>query len=903
MAETTSIENLPEPQIRVSKTAYTVWLLPFVALLLAMFLIYKNYTNAGIIINVTFPDANGIIAGKTAVKFRGIEVGRVRNLTPLEDGSGVLAQIEMNQDTEAYLTDKLKFWLVKPHVGIGGVSGLETLLSGAYIQVDGGEEVLDGNSSRFFEALVGEPPVDIPTRMLVYKLVTNNAAGINKGALIYHRNIPVGKVYDVKLSDDHQSVEIVAALEPKFKGLVKRSSRFWNISGIKASFGLSGVDIETSGLAAMAIGGVAFSSPDKSASADEGTLFRLYASADSARDSLEVKLNFAADADVKVGTAIYFNQQKVGEIESLQWLEEFKGLTAKAKMSLDMTRLMRDDTEFWLDAPAISMDEINMGHLIQGTVIRVAPGAGEPSREFSVSNVSPYKRWAKNGLHLTLTSRDAYGLRKGSGVYYKSQQIGSVQWVDFNPDNQLFSMDVLIYPKFKSMVRAGSQFYNMSGVEFDANLRGVSLSVPSIGQMIAGGIGLYLDKSLEKSLDKSLEKSLDRADTDAPEKPLLANKSTLALFESLTAAIAAIHPKVVDVTLTSESLYSPAIDTPLYYKSFKIGKVINVTLLPNGDATEIGLSIEQQYRELIKTDSRFWLQKSLTVKANIRQVELSAPPLMSMIEGGIVVSLVDDNNAQIAPQGSRFILFDTKGDSEQDVRFVDLMITQPSNLAVGAEVNHRGFKVGEVTQVELLDDLSGSKVKVKLQAKYASHFMREDSLYYLVQPQMNLTGVKNLATAVLGDYLGVQKGSEKDSGLDKKLFVVTERNISELAGLNIQIHADELGSLDGGDPLLYKQLRIGEVIDVGLTADIQKVSVNVVVYPQYAHLITPNSQFFNASGIKVDAGLFSGVKIDTQTLETIIAGGITLVIDNEQINQSEQVSDGQVFSLSTQVEN
>ena len=885
MAETTSMDNLPEPQIRVSKTAYTVWLLPFVALLLAMFLIYKNYTNAGIIINITFPDANGIIAGKTAVKFRGIEVGRVRNLTPLEDGSGVLAQIEMNQDTEAYLTDKLKFWLVKPHVGIGGISGLETLLSGAYIQVDGGEEVLDGNSTRFFEALVGEPPVDIPARMLVYKLVTNNAAGINKGALIYHRNIPVGKVYDVKLSDDHQSVEIVAALEPKFKGLVKRSSRFWNISGIKASFGLSGVDIESNGLAAMAIGGVAFSSPDKSAPADEGTLFRLYASADSARDSLEVKLNFAADADVKVGTAIYFNQQKVGEIESLQWLEEFKGLTAKAKMSLDMTRLMRDDTEFWLDAPAISMDDINMGHLIQGTVIRVSPGAGELSREFSVANVSPYKRWAKNGLHLTLTSLDAYGLRKGSGIYYKSQQIGSVQWVDFNPDNQLFSMDVLIYPKFKSMVHSGSQFYNMSGVEFDANVRGVSLSVPSIGQMISGGVGLHLNNSRDKE------------DTNTRETPLLANKSTLALFESLTAAIAARHLKVVDVILTSRSLYSPAIDTPLYYKSFKIGKVAKVTLLPNGDATEIGLSVEQKYRELIKTDSRFWLQKSISVKANIRQVELSVPPLMSMIEGGVVVSLVSDNSTPSAPKGSRFTLFDSKDNSEQDDRFVNLIVTQPSSLAVGAEVNHRGFKVGEVTKVELLDDLSGSQVKVKLQAKYASHFMREDTLYYLLQPQVNLTGVKNLTAAVLGDSIAVQKGS----GAKQNHFTVNQRNVSELAGLRIQIHADELGSLDDGDPLLYKQLRIGEVIGVGLTADIQKVSVDVVVYPQYAHLITPNSQFFNASGIKVDAGLFSGVKIDTQTLETIIAGGIKLVIDEEQINQSEQVTDGQVFSLSTQL--
>lgn len=573
----------------------------------------------------------------------------------------------------------------------------------------------------------------------------------------------------------------------------------------------------------------------------------------------------------------------MGEIESLHWLEGFKGLTAKAKMSLDMNRLMRTDTQFWLDAPAISMDDIDMGHLIQGTVIRVTPGSGEQAAEYTVSNESPYKRWAKNGLHIGLTSLDAFGLRKGSAIYYKSQQIGSVQWVDFNSDNQLFTIDVLIYPQFKSMVRANSLFYNLSGVEFDASLRGVSLNVPSIGQMIAGGIGLYLDKDA---------KSASQA------KGLMANKSTLALYENLTAAVAAKHPSVVDVILTSSSLYSPSVGTPLYYQQFKIGFVTKVTLLTDGNATELAVKVDDKYRNLIKANSRFWLQKSLEVKANIRQVEFSVPPLLSMIEGGIVVSLVSDKADEQAPKGSRFTLYDTQDDSKQNLRHIDLTIMQPNNLSVGAEVNYRGFKVGEVTRIDLLDDLSGTKAQVKLHAQYASHFMRADSLYWLVQPQMNLAGVKNLTNAVLGDSLAVEKGSAEFNDH----FIVNQRNISELAGLKIRLLAEKLGSIDGGDPLLYKQLRIGEVIDVGLADDIRQVSVDLVVYPKFAHLITSQSKFFNASGVKVDAGLFSGVKIDTQTLETIMAGGIALATDIEQVREGTQVSDGEVFTLYPQAD-
>lgn len=217
--------DYPQPNIRTSSVAYTVWILPLLALVLAFWLIYKNVVDAGIHISVTFPDATGIVANKTPVKFRGMEVGRVKNLTVLEDGSGVIAQIEMDKVTIPYLTDKLHFWLVKPNVGFGGISGLDTLFSGAYIQTDGDEIAKQGNITRYFKALIGAPPVEVPKGLKVFKLVTTNAAGVNPGSLIYHRNIQVGTVHAVQLSDDHQSVEVTITLEPKYRGLVKTSSR------------------------------------------------------------------------------------------------------------------------------------------------------------------------------------------------------------------------------------------------------------------------------------------------------------------------------------------------------------------------------------------------------------------------------------------------------------------------------------------------------------------------------------------------------------------------------------------------------------------------------------------------------------------------------------------------------
>jgi paraquat-inducible protein B len=181
---------------------------------------------------------------------------------------------------------------------------------------------------------------------------------------------------------------------------------------------------------------------------------------------------------------------------------------------------------------------------------------------------------------------------------------------------------------------------------------------------------------------------------------------------------------------------------------------------------------------------------------------------------------------------------------------------------------------------------------VKLDGVYAEYFSRQGSVYSLVQPHVSLNGVKNLTTAVLGDSLAVSQGE----GERHYQFMVDKHNVNQMAGLLIELHAEQLGSVTLGDPLLYKQLKIGEVAEVELTRDSQKVAVKLVVYPEHQSLITQQSKFYNASGIKVDAGLFSGVKIETQTLDSIVAGGIALATD---VNAQPAIA-GQIFTLHSQ---
>ncbi len=873
----------PSPKIKTSSVAYTVWLLPIIALILAFWLIYKNFVNAGIQISITFPDATGIVAKKTAVKFRGMEVGKVKKLTVLEDGSGVLASIEMDRETAKYLTDKLNFWLVKPNVGFNGVSGLDTLFSGAYIQMKGDEEAKAGNRTRYFKALVTEPEVEIPKGLLVYHLVTTNAAGVNPGSLIYHRNIQVGSVQDVLLSDDHQSVEVTIAIEPKYNGLVKRASRFWNTSGIKASFDLSGVKVESSGVAAMLIGGIAFSSPQNSADADEYSSFRLYAGADAARDSLEIALTFSADAEIGVGSPIYLDQQQVGAIDSLDWGPDFAYLIGTAKLSVDMVSLMRSNTEFWLEKPGISVDNINVGKLIKGTLIRLSPGTGEPATKFKVLDQAPYKKWAKSGLHLTLTSDDAYGLDKGAEVFYRNQSIGQVQWLDFNTQSRQFELDLLIYPQYQKMVDKRSLFYNLSGIHFNAELSGVQLDIPTVKQLISGGIGVHLGDSDEPAqpFDASVESGSESRVVSLP------------LYKNLDAALAQLDSGALSYTLRSKDLLSPKLNSPIYYKQFAVGRVSEVSLDKSADWSTITINIKPKFAALIRANTDFWIKPAVDIKANVHGFEFTAAPLLSMLGGGIEMSEPDET-AELAKKSQTFSLYPNEAAIEHDQQLITLQINQQTTIKAGAAVKYRDHTVGKVLSVELLADLSGVKAQVKLDNAYVEHFNRSDSLYWLVQPRTRISNIKNIANSIFGDSLAVDKGT----GALQRQFVVNQSNLTYRQGLAITLKASQLGSVKPGAPILYKQLSIGEVTAVSLMADNQHVAIEAQVDSKYQHLVTLDSKFWNASGVKVEAGVFSGIKIDTQTVESIIAGGIALATNPD----GAAAPPGHIFMLHDKVD-
>jgi paraquat-inducible protein B len=256
-----------------------IWIVPIVALLIGAFLLYRMATESGPNITITFSAASGIEAGKTKIKFKGVEVGEVNDVDISEDLSGVTITAEMHPETKQHLTDKTRFWIVKPQISGGTISGLGTLLSGDYIGMDPSD---DGSSTRAFVGLEKPPVIHSSEAGTHFTLRANGLGSINIGSPVFFKDIPVGQVTEYKLQDSGDIKLHIFVKEPYDKR-VNSATRFWNASGFDITLNANGIEVKTESLVAIIGGGVAFDTIShlngkavKSISKD--TVFTLYKS-------------------------------------------------------------------------------------------------------------------------------------------------------------------------------------------------------------------------------------------------------------------------------------------------------------------------------------------------------------------------------------------------------------------------------------------------------------------------------------------------------------------------------------------------------------------------------------------------------------------------------------------------
>ena len=309
----------PRGRLRIS----LVWIVPAIAALVGGWIAVQAVLETGPTVRIRFQTADGIEPGKTRIRYRSVEIGQVRTVALAPDHRTVTVTAEMVKDARSLLVEDTHFWVVRPRIAAGGVSGLGTLISGSYLGMDIGKS---RHPAREFQGLEVPPVVasDVPGHEFV--LHGGTLGSVEAGSPVYFRHVPVGRVTQSQLDADGRGVTVGVFVESPYDRFVVRDTRFWHASGFDVSLGADGVRVNTESVAAILAGGIAFETPEltlETVPAPSGTEFKL---ADRRSDAMKSP-NETPDFYVlyfknslhglTVGAAVDFNGVEVGEVRSI----------------------------------------------------------------------------------------------------------------------------------------------------------------------------------------------------------------------------------------------------------------------------------------------------------------------------------------------------------------------------------------------------------------------------------------------------------------------------------------------------------------------------------------------------------------------------------------------------------
>jgi paraquat-inducible protein B len=324
MTDTREPAPLPTAPVRRRRRIPLVWIVPLLTGLIGAWLAWDTYSKRGPTITIAFETAAGLTAGQSQLKYKNVVMGTVKSITIAPDLSHVVVTVDTTREAEPLLLDTTIFWVVKPQLFAGNITGLDTLLSGSYIGMRP-QPTATGQPKRDFVGEEDPPILQAWAKGTIFKLQTHKLGSISLGSPVFFRDLEVGMVLGWDLVTLAENVTIHAFVRAPYDQYVHLDTSFWNASGLSVKFGAEGISVQVESLRAVLLGGIAFDTPSDSklAAAKQYQTFHLYSSHEAARTAgfghqLQLLSYFPGSvAGLSVGAEVTLYGLKVGEVTSV----------------------------------------------------------------------------------------------------------------------------------------------------------------------------------------------------------------------------------------------------------------------------------------------------------------------------------------------------------------------------------------------------------------------------------------------------------------------------------------------------------------------------------------------------------------------------------------------------------
>lgn len=477
------------PVVKTKKGLSPVWTLPLLALILGGWLLFKDYQDSGFMITVKITDATGLTAGKTKVFYKGLPVGTLKEFSVSPDLQYINANIEMVKEARDRLTADSKIWVVRPEVSLNKITGLDTIVSGSYFEVQPGTSTERAVS---FTALNEAPPLSEHVPGLHLTLNTEDEVSLTPGSPVYFKKVAVGEIISNILQED-SSIQTKILIYPKYMSHVTTRSLFYISSGIQLNANLPKFSFHIDPIKTIMRGGISFFTPaGGTAITDNNKPHYLYKDYQAAKnsDATVIDLQFSVENGLEKDSQIQYNGVKIGSIRDLKLGKDMQTVHAKAYIDKTLTHLLREGTYIWTVKARINAGGIsNLNTLVSGPYLNLLPGNGIPATEFIVHDRRPVNMTVNSGLNLVLETDRLGSLGYDKPVYYRQVQVGHTTGYELSPTGQNVLIYINIHEKFVDLVRENSKFWNSSGVRVKGGvLSKMQLSIESLATIISGGI-------------------------------------------------------------------------------------------------------------------------------------------------------------------------------------------------------------------------------------------------------------------------------------------------------------------------------------------------------------------------------------------------------------------------------